>query len=140
MIGYQLTTHKEPINQEGTLQTIYRCTSYLNMRITPSQFLYPLHITIGNIHTTDKAHLTINDTYLTMITIVHLTGKDWEAYRHKGIYFYSFSTHTVKETILCFPRTYIIIDDTYLNSLSCFINQSISNNLSQGVTGNNKSI
>ena len=140
MVGYQLTTHKEPIYKKGTLQSIYRCTSYLNMCITPSKFLYSLYITLGNIHTTNKTYLTINNTYLSMITIVHLTGKYWEAYRHKRIYLYSLSTHTVKKTILCFPRTHIIIDDTNLHSLPCLINQSISNNLSQGVTGNNKSI
>ena len=140
MVGYQLTTHKEPIYKKGTLQSIYRCTSYLNMRITPSQLLYTLHITLGNIHTTNKTYFTIYYTYLSMITIVNLTGKDWEAYRHKGIYFYSLGSHTLKEMILCFPRTYIIIDNTYLHSLPCFINQSISNYLSQRVTGNNKGI
>ena len=140
MVGYQLTTHKEPIYKKGTLQSIYCRTCYLNMCITPSQLLYTLHITLGNIHTTNKTYFTIYYTYLTMITIVNLTGKDWEAYRHKGKYFYTLGSHTIKETVLCFPRTYIIINNTHLYSLSCLINQSISNYLSHRVTGNNKGI
>ena len=105
----------------------------LGRQFQGNSFLLSLNITCGNIHTSDITHLTVDDTDLTVITVVYLSGKGRELHRHEGMHLYTLITHTFEEGTVYTPATYRIVDHAYLNTLFCLCDQRVGHHISQGI-------
>ena len=125
MFGDKRTVNEIPIYQECPLQTIYRRSTNAQMRIAPRLFGRSLHVSHGDIHTADESHQTINDTYLAVIAIVNLSRKHRETNGHKCMNVDSRLSHSLKEGVLHFPTSHIIVNDTNLYALFRLGNQRI---------------
>ena len=98
-----------------------------------NSFLLSLDIPGGNIHTADIAHLSVDNTDLTVITVVYLSRKGRKLHRHEGMHLYTLITHTFEEGTVNTPTTHRIIDHSYLNTLFCLRDQCVGHHISQGI-------
>ena len=103
------------------------------MSITPDTPRESAHITLCQIHSADKSDTSVNNRNLTVITIVHLTGKQWKTNLQKATHFHARLTHLIIKTVGNMPASHIIINNTYLYPLSCLIYQYISHHTPDGI-------
>ena len=144
MIGYQRTVNKVPVNQESALNAIHTAPLDTQMGITPkhplascflplASFLLAPDIPRGDVHTTNEPDLSINHAQLSVVTIVHLTGKGREFHRHEAMYLNARIPHPFKERALHVPAAHIVVDHPHLHMLLGLVNQRVSNHVSQFV-------
>ena len=122
-IGYQRMVDEIPVDQEGTLQGIYHSALYTQHRVAP----FVRHITTCYIHATDITYPTVNDNDFAVVTVVDLAGERREADRQERCHFDTRLTHLFEETVTHTPTTYIIVDKTYLDTLTGFRHEGIGN-------------
>ena len=103
------------------------------MRITPDSPGKTTHITLCQIHTANKPDASVNHHYLTVITIVHFTGKQREAHFQKATHLYSCLTHLFVKAVRNMPTAHIIVNNTYFYSLPCLIYQHIAHHTSDSI-------
>ena len=115
------------------MQGIHRPTPYSQHGIAPRLFARALNIAQGDIHTTDKTHLTIDDNDLAVVTIIHLTRKRREPYGHKRAHFDTFFTHALKKTVLDIPTSHIVVDQSHFYALTRLVDQGIGNQFAQSI-------
>ena len=105
--------------------------------VAPRHIASTFYVALGNIHTTDIAHQTINHNNLAVVTIVHLTGKRRESHRHKRAHLDTRLAHPFKKAMVHIPTTHIIVNHLYLNTLAGLVYQGIGHQHAQGVVGKN---
>ena len=142
MIGYQRTVNKVPVNQESALNAIHTTALDTQMGIAPkhplascflplaSLFLAP-DIPRGDVHPTNEPDLSINHAQLSVVTVVHLTGKGREFHRHETMYLNARIPHPFKERALHVPAAHIIVDHPHLHMRLGLGNQRVGNHVSQ---------
>ena len=142
MIGYQRTVNKVPVNQESALNAIHATALDTQMGITPkhplascflplASFLLAPDIPRGDVHTTNEPDLSINHAQLSVVTVVHLTGKGREFHRHEAMHLNARIPHPFKERALHVPAAHIIVDHPHLHMLLGLVNQRVGNHVSQ---------
>ena len=131
--AYQCSIYKIPIYQKSTLNGIDTTAFYPEMGIPPRLFPRSLHVSQGDIHAADEAHLPIYHAQFAVVAVVHLTGKCRESNRHKGMNINARITHPLEESILHLPAAHIIIDESHFHSLLSLVYQGIGYKISQGI-------
>ena len=101
--------------------------------VSPLHSFRAFYISDGNIHSSNESSLAIYNAQLTVVAIVHLTGKSRKLHRHKGVNIYALIAHTLIETITNIPIAHIVIYHSHLYTLSCLVYQSISDERTQWV-------
>ena len=70
-----------------------------------------LHIAQGDIHSTDKDGIAVDDTDLSVVTVVNLSSQCGEVNRHEGLDMDASLADSAEETVVNFPASYIIVDE-----------------------------
>ena len=99
MVGKQCAVDKIPIDEEGALQRIDNSSSHLQMGVAPGNATSSTNVAQGNIHSTNKSYLAINDTKFAMVAIVHFAGEGGEAHRHKSVDVYAAVAHSLENAL-----------------------------------------
>lgn len=55
------------------------------MGVPPRAPRSPFDVTVGNVHSTDKTYLTVDDNNLPVIPVIHFTGELRETYLQKTL-------------------------------------------------------
>ena len=127
VVGQQCACNEVPIYQECTLHGIDNATCDAHMGVAPRLSFSAFYIAHSDVHATDEACFSVDNAYLSMVTIVHLACQSRETNGNKGLHFYSFALHSIEEFVANIPTTYVVIDNPDLNPLPHFVNQRISN-------------
>ena len=107
------------------------------MGIPPDAPREAVHITFGQIHTSDEAYPTIYYHHLPMVTVIHLTGKQRETHFQEASYLNAGLTHLFKETIGHVPASDVIIEYPYLYPLTRLVYQYIPHHTPDGIVFKN---
>ena len=105
-------------------------------RVAPSSILLPLsvfllprntlHVAQGYVYAANVAHKSVDYDELAVVAVVHLRRERREADGQEGHHLNAFFAHVFKETVGHVPAAHIVVDDTYLDTLTCFLDEGIA--------------
>ena len=91
------------------------------------------HVTSGNIHAADIAHTTVDNDDFAVVAVVNFASERRKADRQEGRHFNARLAHLLEESVPHTPTAHVIVYETYLDTLTCLIHQSIGHQTAYGI-------
>ena len=117
-----------------------RITPRLHDRTRNLPAFHPLDISLCNIHASDETYFSVDDADLTVVAIVHLTGKCRKLHWHESMHLHAVLAKHFEETVRGLPAAHIVIDQPHLHPLPGFFHQRIGHQTAQRVIGKDVSV
>ena len=95
-----------------------------------------LVISQRHVHAADEADATVNDDNLTVVAVVDLAGERRESHGQEGHHLDALFAHALEEAVLHVPAADIVVDESYLDTLACLVDEHVAQQHAQWVVLN----
>ena len=92
-----------------------------------------LEVTHGHVHASNESYMSVDNYYLTMVPVVHFTGKRRETHWQEGDHLDALTTHAFEEVVLYIETTHIIIHQPHLYTLASLVYKHVAHKITQRV-------
>ena len=137
MVVDECAVDEIPVDKECTLQGVHHTATQTHVGVAPGQSatMQSLDIAQSYVHSAYESLRAVDDAYLAVVAIVHLTGEGRKSYGHERTHLYACLTHTVEEPFGHSPATYIVVYQAHLYPFARLGNKGITYKTAQRVVG-----